>query len=425
MHAGVIDYDVPISAGELATEMIKEYDYISIAEYDHLLEPGHPALPAKFLSFVIPPDAQFEHLEVLRSDGAYLPGEYRILPAQKPVPTMVDHQVEFTQPDQSVYSLNTLYPQTTVRFVHEGNLSGYQIVTVMVTPLRYNPTAKQLYLTSNLRFRIHYQQGAVPAKMVTETQKQHADDRVRELVVNDHQVSSFSPPSDMNRGQMRKGVPAEIVTTSEIYASYPDGDNPRKIRDFITDAVNAGALYILLGGQCDFENNEEIVARRDVWVCSTSYTYWDDIDTIPCDLYYSDLDGTWDGNGNGTYGEMEDGVDLYSNVYVGRAPVKNISQIENFVTKVISYETGPSLAYVEKALLVVGNLFPGNQGNHGTGMNDTIANAIPDDWQKSKLYEDYGLISRYIVRDSIDQGFHMASMVGHGNQFGIYYTGNN
>jgi hypothetical protein len=75
---------------------------------------------------------------------------------------------------------------------------------------------------------------------------------------------------------------------------------------------------------------------------------------------------------------------------------------------------------VEKALLCVGNL---HSGNHGTGMNDTIANVMPADWQKAKLYEDYGLIGHQAVNDSINAGFHLSNMLGHGSIWGIYYGG--
>ncbi len=440
IFAGVIDYSVTTHASNMKTEMVKSYDYVSIIEYDHLSKPGHPVLPAKLISFVIPPDAQFENLEVLSEQGAYLTGNFNIFPGQKPVPISVSRDEEFTPPDEKIYSLNTIYPNTPVQYVHEGNLTGYRIVSVLITPLRYYPISKRLHLSDHITFRIHYRSGVVKVKAITESQKKLAQKRVKSLVVNDHQVGIFSPPLRGTEGQgeyiiitdpafveefeplrewkMKKGVFTEIVTTSEIYANYTGIDKPEQIRNFIRAAADSGAMYFLLAGQCDWEHGEEYVPRRDAFVFSWS-GYWPDDDTIPCDVYYSDLDGTWDADGDGTYGEMEDSVDLYSNVFVGRAPVKDAEQIEYFVNKVITYETTPSHSFIEKALLPVGNLW---DGNHGNGINDTIADTIPDHWQKSKLYEDYGLMSRYIVRDSINQGFHFCHMVGHGNQRAVYYT---
>ncbi len=442
--AGMIDYSIGVSTNDVKTEIVYEYDYISITGFNHLGEPGHPALPAQFLSFVIPPDAKFERLEVISEKGKYLSGIFNIFPTQKPVPTSAIQEAEFTPPNEAVYSLNELYPSTIVKCVHEGNLFGYRIVSVLVTPLRYHPSLNKLHLSNHITFRIHYRSGVIMVKTITEVQKRLAQERVRALVVNDHQIEIYSPPlrGEQERGQSeyiiitgpafvdafeplrqwktKKGVRADIVTTSWIYSNYSDGDNPTKIRNFIKEAVDSGAVYFLLAGQCDWERGEEFVPRRDVYCLHTGYTFWDDIDTIPCDMYYSDLDGTWDGNNNGTYGEIDDGVDMYSNAYVGRAPVKDLIQIENFVTKVITYETSPSFAFIEKVLLPAGNINPYYPGG---GINDTIATTIPDDWQKAKLYEEYGLLSRYAVRDSIDQGFHLSHMVGHGSVTRITYTG--
>lgn len=441
IFAGTIDHSISLSASDIKTGMVNGYDYVNIAGYDHLSTSGHPVLPVKYVSFVIPPDAQFERLELISEDGGYLPGHFTIFPGQEPVPISLSQGSEFTVPDEAVYTLNELYPSTAVKYVHEGNLAGYRIVSVLVTPLRYNPAIKRLYLANHIAFRIHYRSGAVTVRAITEARKRVAQERVRQIVANGEQVDVFAPPSPARTGgwqslyiiitdpsfvdafeplrewKTKKGVPTEIVTTSDIYANYTGIDNPEKIRNFIREAADSGALYFLLAGQCDWENGEEYVPRRDALAFSYSHS---ENDTIPCDVYYSDLDGTWDADGDGTYGEAEDNVDMYSNVYVGRAPVKDVVQIENFVSKVIAYETAPSLSFVEKILLPVGNLW---SGNHGNGINDTIADAIPSDWQKSKLYWDYGLLRRYTIRDSLDQGFHLAHMVGHGNEEGIYYYG--
>ncbi|UCG91469.1 MAG: T9SS type A sorting domain-containing protein [candidate division WOR-3 bacterium] len=441
IHAGIIEHEIYIDASTIKIEMLNDYHYISIHNFGHLTEPGLPALPATFLSFVIPSHANFEHVEVIREQGVLLQGSYTIFPAQKPVPISASSTGEFTRPDMNIYSQQMLYPAAVVQYAHEGNLSGYQIVSVLVTPLRYNPVARSLYLTQYLKFRIHYRDGAASMKCISELQKELAEQRVKALVENKNQVESFAPTSTrglwqseyviitdasfvdafrpLKEWKMRRGVPTEIVTTSWIYANYSGVDNATKIRNFVDAAADSGAVYFLLAGQGDWEHSEEYVPRRDVYCMTSGVGNYTDEDTIPCDLYYADLDGTWDANSNSTYGEMGDGVNLYSDVYVGRAPVKHTAHVNNFVSKIITYEKCPALSFTKKVLLPVGNLWP---VNHGNGINDTIAYAVPSGWQKSKLYEDYGLMSRYIVRDSINSGYNLCHMVGHGNQYGIYYN---
>ena len=68
---------------------------------------------------------------------------------------------------------------------------------------------------------------------------------------------------------------------------------------------------------------------------------------MPTDLYYACLDGTWNGDGDSIWGEKNDGsgggdVDLVPELHVGRAPVSNVTEAVNFVSKAVLYETVPS-----------------------------------------------------------------------------------
>jgi len=51
--------------------------------------------------------------------------------------------------------------------------------------------------------------------------------------------------------------------------------------------------------------------------------------SIAADLYYSDLDGNWDADGDSIYGERTDNVNLYADVFVGRAPVDITAEVNN------------------------------------------------------------------------------------------------
>ena len=70
-----------------------------------------------------------------------------------------------------------------------------------------------------------------------------------------------------------------------------------------------------------------------------------DEDAIACDLYYADLDGSWNADGDGIFGEIDDDVDLYPDVFVGRASATLTSHVEAFVSKILSYERDPEPGY--------------------------------------------------------------------------------
>ena len=229
----------------------------------------------------------------------------------------------------------------------------------------------------------------------------------------------FQPLADWKN---QKGIKTRIITLDTIYANYSGYDNAEKIRNFIIDMHNNyGTMYFLLGGQCDYENGEEIVPRRDAFVFESGAGYYSDEDTIITDLYFADLDGTWDADGDHTYGETSDNVDMYPDVYVGRAPVKTTSQVQNFVNKVLAYEKSPntSATYLKNSFHPQGNLW---DTNHGTSMPDTMVQFDPADWTHTFMREDIEGVSEAAVNNEFNNGYHLVHFVGHGNEYGVYYN---
>ncbi len=229
----------------------------------------------------------------------------------------------------------------------------------------------------------------------------------------------FQPLADWKN---EKGIRTRIITLDTIYANYTGYDNAEKIRNFIKDMnTTYGTMYFLLGGQCDYENGEEIVPRRNAFVFQSGAGYYTDEDTIISDLYFADLDGTWDGDGDHTYGETSDNVDMYPDVYVGRAPVKTTSQVQNFVNKVLAYEKSPSTSasYLKDSFHPQGNLW---DTNHGTSMPDTMVQFDPADWTHTFMREDIEGVSESSVNSEFNNGYHLVHFVGHGNEYGVYYN---
>ena len=85
---------------------------------------------------------------------------------------------------------------------------------------------------------------------------------------------------------------------------------------------------------------------------------------------------------NGTAG---DEADFFVEVYVGRAPVANSTQAENFVNKTIAYENSTfyNATYLKKALMVGENADDETEGGNS---KDLITNIIPQ-YTTTKLYD--------------------------------------
>jgi len=314
-------------------------------------------------------------------------------------------------------------------------------------PLRYIRTVGRLQLSTRISYRVEYSKDQIPATIPTLRQKEVFGKAVRSIVANPEDVTAFAPqvgsrwsPSFIPTGyyeyvvisedpidtvfqtlvdwKTQKGYPATVVTVSWINSYYSGYDLAEKVRNFIIDAYNNwGTIYVLLGGSGDYKSTgQNIVPTRSCWYTSAG---GGELDQLPSDLYYSDLDGNWDSNGNHTYGELSDNVDMYSDVFVGRASVYNVAMAQNFVYKVLTYEKNPPTDYIKRLMLPTAILWPSYEERP---MQDSIARMAPGDWQVSKMYERNGTLTRQGMIDTMNVGYNLGHWEGHGDENGIYYT---
>jgi hypothetical protein len=152
-----------------------------------------------------------------------------------------------------------------------------------------------------------------------------------------------------------QGIRAEVVVVSCC--------DPAPIREALRIAYTSGALRaVLIGGTPDR------VPMRTVMRLAQSGTGGD---TIPTDLYYAALDGSWDADGDRVFGEVpwrypydrdpeDDQVDFVAELQVGRVPVRTVQQAEIFVSKVLSVDgfAADFEAEYDRALLLVASPYP-------------------------------------------------------------------
>lgn len=119
-------------------------------------------------------------------------------------------------------------------------------------------------------------------------------------------------------------------------------DTPGIIRQYLKYAYKyLGTKYVLLAGE---------VPYRYAIVKSL---YSNGNDTIPTDMYYSELNADWS-----SYH-----YEIKPDLYVGRIVAKSKGQIQNFTDKLLRYELNPghgNLSYLKKALFVESEEFKNN-----------------------------------------------------------------
>ena len=149
----------------------------------------------------------------------------------------------------------------------------------------------------------------------------------------------------------RHGYTTNCVTTGEIASAYEGRNISEKIRRFLQDAHRDwGTEYLLIAGDIDH------VPVNPLYTYAGGYTH-----EIPSDFYYYGcLDGDYDFNGNGVYGEYKiDGAggglcDAYPEILVGRVSVGTASGLTNAINKMLSADASTPV----RGHLFVGEIMP-------------------------------------------------------------------
>ncbi len=432
--AGTIVRTFQFDTRDLEFTQANGYDVIHFSDFITTLEPGKPMLPAAVVNMLIPPTATATEIRVTPLDPYEIPGTYRIHPVQTPVPVSSSTTPPFIPPDPSTYSAKTPYPDKLVDWVHTGTKSEFRICGFVLHPLSYVPATGKLTLYRRLRVEVNYEEQDIVPKPLTPSQQKVFGRDVAQLVVNPEDLTAFAPPVRVADGpevdyaiitpsaqstwfsplvdwRNKKGYNTQVFTTEWISANYPSGrDLQEKIRMFIIDYYNnRGLKWVLLAG-----DNAQVPGRRCRAVVSSS------TGNIPADVYYADLQWSYDGNRNNVFGEIDgDTVDLYYDVYVGRASVDNQTQATTFVNKTLSYEKTPTTDYLKKVLLPYVVLF--SQYNYsGKVVSDSIAAQTPVGWTDQYIANP---TTTTPMRDAINQGYHLCHVAAHGNATGFYTEG--
>ncbi len=130
------------------------------------------------------------------------------------------------------------------------------------------------------------------------------------------------------------GETTYVYFANDIYNGYIGRDKQEKIRSFIKYLNEIKNINTIL-----FLGDTSIIPIR----CAKYSGIYNNA-LIPTDLYYSDLNGNWDANGNGIYGEYINGnnvdnVDGYPDILVGRIPLNTNEELIGYLDRMIKYET--------------------------------------------------------------------------------------
>lgn len=443
----------------------KRYTQVIMDGLPAIGDTGVPMLPVKPVNILLPQKTAVESITVTKGETVVIGDGYNVKLGSKPVTmnAITENTVTESEICKSI-RFNSILPYPTSDFKNVGtyNFRGYSFATLVIYPVHYIGQNQQIYYYDTMTVTIKTTESDFVDPLFRSSPVD--DMMMREIVDNycksDTYVISdpLSFPSsilnptesyeyiiitnealknasgnytfqDLIQYKIENGISAAIFTVEDIYSNYQGVDGAEKIRNFIKDAyVNHCTEYVLLGGDSD------IIPIRKFYVVSDSE---DGIETeIISDLYFECLDGSFDGNGNGIWGEPNDGegggdVDLVAEVYVGRACAGDSTEVSNFVMKTLSYEQkSESAPYLTKALLAGSYLgFNGVSEYASTSLDELVNGSdahgystvgIPSDtYQIDKLYDspDYEWSKADLV-SRMNSEINIINHFGHGNKVG-------
>jgi len=218
------------------------------------------------------------------------------------------------------------------------------------------------------------------------------------------------------------GLKVEIALIEEILSQTAGKDNADKLRNYLRTRYNEnGIKYVLLGGG-GIDSKPIIPVRK----LNAAFDWEGDAfnQNLPGDVYYSNLDGTFDENNNGIYGEPKDGtngkdIDMFSELAVGRVPAENAAELSNFLKKdmaaygYVNGETG-------KVLFSGENLFPGVWGKsymkeieNGADVHGFTTAGYPQEYPRSYLFDKDKTWTAANMLSAINGGIYILNHIGH------------
>ncbi|MFH1282158.1 MAG: C25 family cysteine peptidase, partial [bacterium] len=231
------------------------------------------------------------------------------------------------------------------------------------------------------------------------------------IITSDALISSgvFDP---LLTSREERGLTTRITSVAWIEANYDGRDTQEQIRNYIKDLyLNEGLIYVLLGGDTNIVPDRKAYSAVD--------------GRVPCDMYYSDLDGDWDDDGDDVFGEPSDNIDLYPDVFVGRAPVENQTEAAAFVNKTLTFESKSFADYDyngSRALFMAVEM-PDWPYDGGETKDSIDANIMPDRFKPiMKLYERNGELNHDNAMGSLELGYYLVNHIEHAN-IDVLYVG--
>ncbi|MCD6328074.1 hypothetical protein J7M28_11060 [bacterium] len=441
VFAESLTYDLTFPYETVSFGKMAGYDLLSVKDCDLFGEPGEPLLPSKPVYISLPPGFEVTSVRLAECEQVAVSGKFNIAPAQPVRPISRPYKGAPLGPAQSVYSSSSKTPPEPFVETGQGSLRGYSILSLIVFPLQYVPSSQAVFLNKRMTIEVRGNQLPVPIAAPFPEGPLAGDvaaaSLVRSLVVNPKQARQYPRVTPLFNGSFvdvliispsqfvkyyveladwldRRGLRTEIVTMDEIATENEGRDGPERMRNRIKDYYhNRGLGWVILGGE------QSYVPTRVAFAFQTGSEF-DDEDRQQCDYYFSDLDRSWNEDGDELWGEYsDDRIDMFPDVFVGRIPARATSEAERAVERILAYESAGwdsiPTDYLNRYLFWGCELDA--RPTWGGDVKDKIISDgyLPTTATITTCYDRDGTSGKDNIIDAMNRGYAIINNVGHSN----------
>jgi hypothetical protein len=415
---------------------IQGYEQIQFMDCMQSALVGQPSLPWHSVSLMLPQGTEAVAMEVELSDFQTLEGTHNLYPYQTAL-TYSDPVRKQFEKDEALYTSKSTYPTQAYGKLSTQYMNGVGFVFSAFTPVQYIPGTGQVRYATKATVRITTTAAKVdqsrklwlngdnatramrlaqnPEMLQTYNSRGRTVGGYDLLVVTKQQyVSAFDNYVDFYQA---RGLRTRVVALETITSTMEGRDNPEKLRNYIIQEYeDNGIMMVNLAGDVPD------IPYRGLYCYAQSGSGYEDSD-IPADLYYAALDGNWNDDGDNRWGEIGED-DLLPELGIGRMCFSNQNELNNMLHKAMTYQTDPVLGEFHDVIMAGEHLYDnpetnGSQylelliGNHDD--NGYTTTCIPEDYNFTRLYEEEGNWSGFMLNNAINQGTQYVHHDGHAN----------
>ena len=381
---------------------------ISIPGHTLSTDPGKPELPVLSRIITVPEGSSYtikiKNVKSSRITPSKQTFKGRLMPAQYGDTKEVQKQKQDFIIDKTIYSLRKIIERDTVVIESLGKLRDKNLSTLTISPVRYNPRSNSLEVITDMTIEISFGQPIDISAKSTFQESALFNESLSKGILNYN-------PEDVINGYSNQPVKMIILTDTTFRKHLEPYYRWKTQKGYKLNILYKGA------GMAG-DNYTEI--KNTLKSIYTSYSGDDpapeylliigDVSKVPyygsgfvTDMYYGEF------NGNGDY---------IPDMYIGRLPVKDTTEVKNVVSKIIQYEKfqfADTNDFYKRTLVATGK-----DENYADYMNGQVKYAVSN-YLKSEngitgfhFYYPVGFTKKDSIMKLINKGISFLNYTGHG-----------